>query len=131
VTCEPFPCRKSDPDVLVVETAEDRPRKNPVNAGIQRASGGKEIARPPRFLAPLHGVYQSAASRARVTRSSKRRTFGAHRPPGELSPLHIGGESLCIIGMPAREGWAVLDDVTGRPKNPSLIQGPGRIVVWT
>jgi hypothetical protein len=25
------PCRKSDPDVLVVETAENRPRKNPAN----------------------------------------------------------------------------------------------------
>jgi hypothetical protein len=36
-------------------------------------------------------------------------TFGVHRPPDELSPLHIGGECLCVIGMPAREGWAVLD----------------------
>ena len=25
------PCRKSDPDVLVVETTENRPRKNPAN----------------------------------------------------------------------------------------------------
>jgi hypothetical protein len=29
------PCRKSDPDVLVVETAENRPRKNPAN-GMNR-----------------------------------------------------------------------------------------------
>src|SRR5262245_28280614 len=56
-------------------------------------------------------------------------TFRVHRD--ELSPLHIVGECLCIIGMPAREGWTVLDDVTGRPKNASLIQGPGRIIVWT
>ena len=27
----PCPCRKSDPDVLVMETAENRPRKNPAN----------------------------------------------------------------------------------------------------
>jgi hypothetical protein len=28
MTC---PCRKSDPDVLVVETTENRPRKNPAD----------------------------------------------------------------------------------------------------
>src|SRR5262245_51284377 len=57
--------------------------------------------------------------------------FAGSPTPDELSPLHIVGEYLCIIGMPAREGWAVLDDVAGRPKNASLIQGSGRIVVWT
>ena len=58
------------------------------------------------------------------------RGFGVH-PTDELSHFHIGGECLCVVRMPTREGRAVLDDVTGGPKNASLIEGPGRIVVRT
>src|SRR5262245_33519566 len=47
---EPCPCRKSDPDVLVVETTENWPRKNPTD-GMNYTSGVNvapmNVARPP------------------------------------------------------------------------------------
>src|SRR3954451_25047100 len=43
--------------------------------------------------------------------------------------LHESLERRSIVWVPAREGWAVLDNVAGGPKDAPLIDGPRHVVV--